>query len=135
MPFIRYANGDLATFETRACSCDRGLPLLRSVDGREAELVSLPDGRRFPSLYFVHILKDYPQIRYFQVVQHALNEFVLQIVPTRPGVPMTFEYENKLSAELGGVRVRSEVVADIPLSQSGKRRVFVSKIAQPTGTR
>jgi phenylacetate-CoA ligase len=133
MPFIRYANGDLATLETRACSCGRGLPLFRSIDGREAELVSLPDGRRIPSLYFVHVLKDFAQIRYFQVVQRALDEFVLQIVPARPGAPMTFEYEDKLRADLGAVRVRTEIVTDIPLSKSGKRRVFVSGMAQPAG--
>jgi len=132
MPFLRYANGDLATLEERTCSCGRGLPLFRSIDGREAELVPLPDGRRIPSLYFVHILKDYGQIRYFQVVQLQLDEFVIQVVPTRRDLPMTFEYEDKLRADLGAIRVRTEVVEEIPLTKSGKRRVFVSKLARPS---
>ena len=93
--------------------------------------MSLKDGRRIPSLYFVHVLKDYAQIRYFQVVQRELDEFVLRIVPARPGVAMTFEYEDKVRAGLGGARVRTEIVADIPLSKSGKRRVFVSEMPRP----
>src|SRR6201999_3728609 len=69
MPFIRYANGDFATIDSRPCPCGRGLPLLAHIEGREADVIRLADGRSLTGLYFVHFFKDFPGIRYYQVIQ------------------------------------------------------------------
>src|SRR5207244_11937336 len=45
MPLIRYQIGDVGVLADRACPCGRGLPLLESIEGREADYVVTADGR------------------------------------------------------------------------------------------
>ncbi len=44
MPFVRYANGDVATPSANRCACGRGLPLLARVDGRVLDAIRTPAG-------------------------------------------------------------------------------------------
>ena len=44
-PLIRYENGDYVELGD-ACSCGRGLPVIKQVMGRERNLLTLPDGSR-----------------------------------------------------------------------------------------
>jgi hypothetical protein len=58
MPFVRYANGDLATASARLCACGRGLPLLERVDGRKLDAIRTRGGQRLPGEFFPHMFKD-----------------------------------------------------------------------------
>jgi phenylacetate-CoA ligase len=127
MPFIRYANGDVACYDTEPCPCGRGLPILRYVDGREVDIVSLADGRRLTGLYFVHFFKDFPYIRYFQVEQPTRDELVVRIVPAEGASRESMHgFEPKLLNDLGAIELRTEFVESIPLTPSGKRRIVIS---------
>jgi phenylacetate-CoA ligase len=132
MPFVRYLNGDRATSSSRTCECGRGLPLLESLDGRLLDVIVSPDGRLVPGEFFVYVMLYFPEVRRYQVVQHARDELELNIVP---GKPFTDADRGRLRAKVAekmgdGVRVHIREVADIPLTISGKRRVTVSKIAR-----
>lgn len=130
MPFIRYANGDLATIESRPCSCGRGLPLLTYVEGREADVIRLADGRRLTGLYFVHFFKDFPAIRYYQVVQKDLREICVRIVPVASESQLApGEIQKLLQKQLGEiVRLSVEQVEHIPQTRAGKRRIVESRL-------
>lgn len=39
-PLIRYATGDIGAIHTEPCNCGRGLPVLRSIDGRIVDYIS-----------------------------------------------------------------------------------------------
>src|SRR5207245_1302977 len=80
MPFIRYANGDRAVAGWGTCSCGRGLPLLRKVVGRRLDMLQTPDGRLVPGEFFPHLLKDYPAVRRFQVMQTQPDRIQLRVV-------------------------------------------------------
>src|SRR5262249_23980294 len=80
MPFIRYVTRDRAVAPRGACSCGGGLPLLAKVVGRQLDILSTPDGRRIPGEFFPHLLKDFPAIRRFQVVQAVPNRIQLRLV-------------------------------------------------------
>src|SRR5256714_9638865 len=80
MPFIRYAIGDRAVAGWGACSCGRGLPLLRKVVGRRLDVLRTPDGRLIPGEFFPHLLKDYPSVKRFQVVQDGPGHVRLCVV-------------------------------------------------------
>ena len=128
MPFIRYANGDLAVAgDAGACSCGRALPRLASVEGRVAETLIDGTGARVNGLVFNVVIAHIAHaIRQFQVVQHKDRSVTLRVAPTA-----TFDgsIEATLRATweryLTGVPVRLEMVDDIAASPSGKRQVVV----------
>ena len=65
-------------------------------------------------------------VRQFQVVQHKDGAITLKLVPQRP---LAESDHQAIAATCGkylkGVAVRTEVVAEIPPSKSGKRQVVV----------
>ena len=83
MPLIRYEIGDYVQLGS-ACRCGRGLPVIEKILGRQRNLLTLPDGRRFwPSLH----LMEWPQIapvRQAQAVQKSLTEIEIRLVLARP---------------------------------------------------
>src|SRR5262249_49139131 len=130
MPFIRYANGDAAVIDPEPCGCGRGLPLLKYVEGRVADVVHLPDGRRLTGLYFVHMFKDFQLIRYYKITQHRRDALRIQIVPLRADAAGLIDtVKTVLGAQLGpAVELAVELVDDIPLTGSGKRRIVESLV-------
>ncbi len=127
MPFVRYANGDRAVAGGR-CDCGRGLPLLSEIAGRQADMLTTPDGRRVSGLYFPHLLKDFPAVRRFQVVQEGAAAIVLEL--EAPDV--TREELDRISTAvltvLGPtVRFTIRTVSEIALSPAGKLLVVVNR--------
>lgn len=128
MPFIRYVNGDRAIAGFAACPCGRGLPLLRGVTGRQLDMLETPDGRRVPGEYFPHLIKEFPAVRRFQVVQRGNREISLRLVA--PDLSSSDERQLlKAVIEVTGeaALVTIERVADIPLTAQGKLRVVVKE--------
>jgi phenylacetate-CoA ligase len=128
MPFIRYANGDLAVAgKPGTCPCGRALPRLASVEGRVTETLVDGSGARVNGLVFNVVIAHLAHaIRQFQVVQHKDRAVTLRVAPTA-----TFDaaIEATLRATweryLTGLPVKLELVEDIPISPSGKRQVVV----------
>jgi phenylacetate-CoA ligase len=128
MPFIRYANGDLAVAgKPGTCRCGRALPRLASVEGRVTETLVDGSGARVNGLVFNVVIAHLAHaIRQFQVVQRKDRSVTIRVVPTS-----TFDagIEGVLRATweryLAGVPVTLELVGDLPISQSGKRQVVV----------
>lgn len=127
MPFVRYANGDRAVAGGR-CDCGRGLPLLSEVVGRQADMLTTPDGRRVSGLFFPHLLKDFPSVRRFQVVQEGSDEVVLELE-----APDATQLElDRISAAVGAalgpaMRFTIRMVREIALGPSGKLLVVVNR--------
>jgi phenylacetate-CoA ligase len=128
MPFVRYLNGDRASYAGAPCSCGRGLPMLSLVEGRELDLITTPDGRRVPGEYFVHVMIEWPQVRQWRFVQTgpATADFLLVLA-----TPLTDEQMRALQrrTEYGlgdALRVRLVVVDALPRSGSDKRRLTVA---------
>ncbi len=132
MPFVRYRNGDRATYSGKACPCGRGLPLLGSIDGRILDTIHTPDGRHVPGEFFVYAMLEMSSITQYLVVQTAVDEIEMQVVKTSA---ITAEERRKIEQKVGGVvgpstRVVVRQVDAIAPSRSGKRRVTVSLASQ-----
>lgn len=128
MPFVRYVNGDRAVAGFEMCPCGRGLPLLKKVVGRQLDTLQTPDGRRVPGEFFPHLIKDFPAIRRFQVVQADLGTIVLKVVVNgellRADQERLLETIRQCTGE--AVRLDLQLVDDIPLTKAGKLKVVVS---------
>lgn len=131
MPIIRYRTGDMAQLSGTSCSCGRGLPLLKKVEGRQTDFLITPDNRVIHALAVIYILRDCPEIEKFQVVQESLRHIVASVVPRQD---LTASVKAKLMSGLQkavgpGINIELLSVSEIPTSASGKFRYVISKVA------
>jgi phenylacetate-CoA ligase len=128
MPFVRYLNGDRATYAESNCSCGRGLPLLSNVEGRVLDLIVTPDGRQIPGEYFVHVMLEWPQVRQWRFVQTGpgTGDFLLVLAKSLTN-DETRALQRRAEYGLGdALSVRLVVVDELPPTRSDKRRLTVA---------
>lgn len=135
MPFVRYANGDLAATMQRGlrCACGRGLPLLGSVEGRRLDMLSTPDGRIIPGEFFPHLMKDVSAVEAFQVRQTHVDRLAIDVVKRSELSEADMRYlRSEIDKVVGAaMTVEFRFVDEIALTPSGKRRVTVREIPEP----
>lgn len=120
MPMIRYSPGDLATLTEASCPCGLRLPTLTNLEGRTNSVVPLPDGRFFKG--FSTIMGDFLEVDRYQIVQTALDCFLVRIVASRGACNELPERIARIVRERLGpqVRVECEAVDAIKPLPSGK---------------
>lgn len=131
MPFIRYRNGDIAVQGKKPCSCGRGLPLIKDIDGRKVDEIVATDGKVVSGGFFPHLMKEFDEIQKFQVIQKATDRLVVKLVLLRELSKERLEFcrseiQKVFGADMG---IEFEFVEDIPLTLTGKYRVTISEIA------
>ncbi|CAA9892259.1 Capsule biosynthesis protein CapK [Candidatus Methylobacter favarea] len=130
-PFIRYCTGDVGVMSDAQCSCGRGLPLLKEIQGRTTDFIVAQDGTVLHGLALIYVLRDLPGIESFKIIQHTLGETRIQIVRNTDYCQETSEMliQDVFKKRLGkGVKVDIDYLAEIPKEQSGKFRYVVSHI-------
>jgi phenylacetate-CoA ligase len=129
-PFIRYRTGDIGILDTNICSCGRGLPMLKEIQGRSTDFLTAQDGTIMHGLALVYILRDLPQIRAFKIVQESLDLTNVYIV-SENGLSQEIrekteqEFRNRLGKN---VNISILEVTEISVEKSGKFRYVVSKV-------
>jgi phenylacetate-CoA ligase len=131
MPLIRYKVGDVGREDIKeSCSCGRGFKLMKSIEGRASDIVVTPNGNKLIVHFFTGIFEYAKHIETFQVIQKKKEEILVRIVPKG-------EFDEKewrlLEAEIKekgdmDLLVQLEVVDDIPLESSNKRRFVISRL-------
>ncbi|MBA2538255.1 MAG: hypothetical protein H0V17_01360, partial [Deltaproteobacteria bacterium] len=128
MPFIRYANGDIATAgPSRRCSCNRTLPRIQSIQGRTSETLRDANGSAVSGLALSFLFHDIAaKVRQFQAVQHKDRSVTISIVTSEQLPASTLEDIRKNGARLlTGIEVRVDVVRELPRSAAGKHNLVV----------
>jgi phenylacetate-CoA ligase len=125
MPFIRYANGDVARFSRAGrCGCGRALQRIARVDGRVADTMRTKSGAPVPGMVFISLLNAHEaEIREFQAVQRASGAVELRVVPGRGWSESAFApTARRLTSYFGGLPFAVVIVDAIEADASGKRR-------------
>jgi phenylacetate-CoA ligase len=127
MPFIRYEIGDVGVLDSKPCPCGRGLPTIRSIEGRTLDVLRGKDDRIVSGEFFPHLLKDITEISEFQVEQESLDKIVLSVVLSRPISEKSQALLKSEVVKVFGDDTCLEIrkVPSIPLRSSGKRRVTI----------
>jgi phenylacetate-CoA ligase len=128
MPFIRYANGDLAVAGKPGTSaCGRAHQRLASIEGRVTETLTDAQGARVNGLVFnVMFASVGGAVRQFQAVQHRDRSITLRVVPNEKFDDATRKVVQDVAAKyLPGLPFALETVQEIPTSPGGKRQVVV----------
>jgi phenylacetate-CoA ligase len=129
-PFIRYRTGDFGILDASPCTCGRGLPLLKEIQGRSTDFVVAADGKVLHGLALIYVIRDLPGIRAFKIIQESRAITRVQLVPDtgfseRVGAAIVSGFRDRIGRD---VDVRIEQVPEIAAEQSGKYRYVVSHV-------
>jgi len=129
-PFIRYRTGDIAALDTKPCTCGRGLPVLKDIEGRTTDFVVAANGTMMHGLALIYILRELEGIEEFKVIQESKQLTRIELVPTNT---LSDELATKIiegfKARLGQeVEIQLDVMEKIAAEKSGKFRYIVSKV-------
>ena len=128
MPFIRSRTGDLGSLATGPCACGSPFPRLKSLDGRESDIIRRPDGSIVTAIMLLDLFWELPQIRHAQFVQNRLDSLEVLVIVTPEFTP---EIEQLALAEVRSMvgeqlAVSLRRVEDLPRNpRSGKIREVV----------
>jgi phenylacetate-CoA ligase len=127
-PFIRYANGDVATAGApRPCACKRVLPRIEAVQGRVSELLRDGSGAVVSGIAVSFLVQDVSQwVRRFQAVQHRDRSVTISMVVDGELPAASLDAVRRNGERLlAGVDVHVAVVPELPRNPSGKHRLVV----------
>lgn len=132
MPFIRYSVGDIGSLTGDQCDCSRGLPLMRTVEGRMADSIVLPDDNRLSPYQITCTVEQVPGIGRYQVYQPSAGDLVVRVIPNEQYGPET---DTRLVAALttllkNQLSISVERVDEIPKGPGGKFQVVLSEPAK-----
>jgi phenylacetate-CoA ligase len=130
--FFRYRIGDLAAWSAESCPCGRDtLPVLAELVGRMEDVVYTRDGREMWAFFRVFYSLD--GVAEGQIIQEALDRFVVNVVPTR-----SFSEEDakaikaRMFQRIGSeIDVQIKVVDAIAREPNGKFRAVISRVRRP----
>jgi phenylacetate-CoA ligase len=135
MPLIRYKLGDLAIPSKEYCPCGRELPLIKSIEGRDNDIVVTSAGKILHSEIFAYInrnlIKEGYHIREFKIIQNA-KDMLRVLVPRDTRDNTLLALRQQIKKHIGSdMRILVEHVDEIPRERSGKVRYFVSELPRP----
>jgi len=137
MPLIRYQIKDFSDeVGNRKCTCNRGLPVIGNIIGREYDMIKNGKGMLFHGEFFMYIIEDLKRkkdksIRQFQVIQEKKSCLCIKIVSGEDyhrddEVYIARRIKDGLGPEF---EIRFERVDNIPREASGKIRLIKSLCA------
>jgi phenylacetate-CoA ligase len=121
--------GDIVTLGETSCACGRTLPMISHIQGRENDLILMPQGSAVHPLAALEDLQKVPGVRQVQLVQEQLQSFLLRVVcSSEVNWPAARRrLETALSSTLGqDANLRIQQVDHIPSEPGGKVRAVVS---------
>lgn len=126
MPLIRYDTGDIGYIKND--DPFNGAPYLEHVEGRKMDMIYNTQGELITSYITYHLLK-YDKIKQFQLIQEDTTTYSIKL-----NVFDDFDQQNYIINEfkthLGqDANIKIIYVNDIPLLNSGKRKLVINKIS------
>jgi len=131
MPLIRYKIGDIGRGSViEKCPCGRGLPIMKSIEGRDSDIIITPNGNRLIVHFFTGIFEYETTIDKFQIIQNKLEEITVRVVKSEGFNEAKWK---KIKEEIWkkgdqDLKIELELVDDIPFERSNKRRFVISRL-------
>ena len=132
MPFIRYNTSDKAIpLDGKApiCPCGRHLSIpFKGIEGRSDDILIKDDGTAIPTANFSTAMKNFSDLRQFQIIQDKDRSVTLKVVLDND----SSQYVNLIASEvyrrLGNIKLNIEKVPQIGRDmKTGKIKVTIQK--------
>jgi phenylacetate-CoA ligase len=130
MPFIRYEIGDVGVKSDEKCPCGRGLPLMKIIEGRVVDFITLPDGNMASPYLLTCAIEKTPGIAKYQIVQKEKDSIIVLIIQSQEFTQHTIiSIRRSLEKVLGkDIQIEVNIVDCLPPDKSGKFRPVLSKV-------
>ena len=127
VPFIRYDSQDYVVKSSKQCTCGRKLLTIDKIEGRDSDILITPKGKYLIVHNFTGYFEWIDSVEQFQIRQDKIDEFNILL---KVNEKYTKEEENKIYKYWKDyinedVKIEINVVKDIPLTKSGKRRFLI----------
>lgn len=129
MPFIRYEIGDTGVLDNEQCRCGRSLPLLKSLEGRQDDFITLPSGRLISPRMIGGSFESIKGISKYKIIQKR-KDYIQVFLEDNEHIDNNKKEEliNTLNNALGNdIQIDIKVVERIKTNR-GKVRVIESKV-------
>jgi len=140
MPLIRYRIGDLGIPTDEKCPCGRSWQLIKSIEGRSNDYLTLPSGKILSFLYLMRLIthteifsRNIFNISQYQIVQEQKDKITFNIVKGKNFNLNDFILiKNNIknwAFKLGeNLNVEIKIVDKIQRTRTGKRKVLISML-------
>ncbi len=134
MPLIRYKIGDRGVLSEIECSCRRGLPLLKKVEGRIRSMFRNKQGDLIDSGVFIRLFYFRENIKQFQVIQEAIDYILINLVlidkTKLKDIDEDFKEINQKICKImmHKTKIKYNIVDEIQPSPSGKYMYTFSRV-------
>ena len=119
-PMIRYDTGDVGSL---ASVNSHPFPVLRSVEGRKADILMNTEGKMTSPYKYMSILPSFPEIKQVQFVQNDKNKYAIKLNADKP-FDREYELVNTFKSIIGQkASIEVDYVSEIPLLNSKKRKI------------
>jgi phenylacetate-CoA ligase len=85
MPFIRYRQSDVGVWAEEAAQCGRGLPLMRVIEGRLGDFITLPSGQKLSPHPFFVALDTAIGVTKWRLIQETVHRLRVEIAVDQHG--------------------------------------------------
>jgi phenylacetate-CoA ligase len=125
-PMIRYDTGDVARMNR---DMDWGLPILTDLYGRRVDLLYDTKGEVVSPHVFTRTMSLSQEIKQCQFIQESEDTYTLRITANTDDKPNVDKEVKELKKTLGEkAKINVEYVENIPVMNSLKRKIIVSKL-------
>jgi len=130
MPLIRYEVGDVGVPRDESCTCGRGLPMMKCVEGRGDDFISLPSGKIISPIVLALVMKHSGGVVEYQLVQETFDKISASLVVSEE---FDEKYVEKLGEDIRGA-LNNEVSVEVKIQDAlkrgstGKIRSVISKV-------
>ena len=84
MPLLRYNTGDCIAIDNEySCNCGRTMPIIKTIEGRNDDLILTPDGHKVGGQSLATVFKTDLKIKEAQIIQETDGSLNIKIVPTQ----------------------------------------------------
>jgi phenylacetate-CoA ligase len=135
MPVIRYRTGDIGVLDDHLCSCGRGLPLLRSVEGRAMDCFTLLDGTKVTSRAIMTTIQGTRGVSRYQAVQENETQVRIELMKKASDPEVSVHELKRKCHELLGHNVEIDVTVGTRKDLRAKFKPVISKLTVSADTR
>ncbi|PKN92343.1 MAG: hypothetical protein CVU44_14480 [Chloroflexi bacterium HGW-Chloroflexi-6] len=128
MPLIRYKLGDRGRKSNNLkCQCQRNLPYMGDIEGRDSDLIITADGKK---IFWLNPIFYGLPIQEAQIIQETLNQIRIKVVPVVGfGTNNEQEIIQRVKQRLGAdVAVVVDLISEIPRTKAGKFKAVISHL-------